>query len=290
VTTHAEWVLDQSADWWLKLDRARVHQQELAAILDEFRATDPYTLEPEATAAPDRIAYRLRVHAEMPRRAALVLGDAVHNIRSALDALAYEMAQKHIGSPLNDPQAKAPTFPCFKTPTEFDDFMRKRGRDLLYGDRERNALRRCQSFWIADTYQALASEQQTTEYADSFTWSWLNRLTHLDNIDKHRHLNLAAFWPDLFYWGSDEGDPTGWVPGNEGVTDGAILGHMVGPSATTTLHHEFVLALQDDPAHRPHDPPYSPTDCAVVVRDFASQVALTFNQIAIWLEQPDAFV
>lgn len=290
MTTHAEWVLDQSSDWWLKLDRGREHQQELAAVLEEFRAGKPYTLEPEDTDRPDRIAYRLRIHAEMPRRASLVLGDAIHNIRSALDALAYEMARRHLGSPLSDAQAKATAFPCLKTPTAFDGFMKERGRDLLYGDAERRAFRRCQPFWVSEMYETLAAKPNATEYGQSMIWSPLNRLTVIDNVDKHRHLNIGVLWPDLLYWGSDEGDPTGWVPGNEGVTDGAILGYMVGPSATTTLHHQFVLALKDDPAHRPDDPPYNPTDCVAVVRDFAAEVARMFHQVAILLEQPNAFV
>jgi hypothetical protein len=288
---HAAWVLDTSEDWWLKLDRARVHNRELALILDEFRARNPYTLDPESTANPNRVAYRLRIHEETPRDAAVVLGDALHNLRSSLDALAYGMAVRRLGGELTEKQAKATAFPCAETPTAFSEWMRDRGRGALFGDREQHALRRCQSFWVRELSDSeLTDVDLLVEYRDSFLWSWLNRLTVLHNVDKHRHLNLTAFWPDLLYWGSSEGDPTRWVPSGEGVRDGAILGYMVGPNATTELHHEFVLVILDDPAHRPTDPPYHPNDCGAVVEGFAQEAARTFHRVAILLEHPDALV
>lgn len=288
---HAPWVLDTSEDWWRKLDRARHHIRELAGILDVFRARNPYTLEPEPTADPDRIAHRLRFHEEMPRDAAVVLGDALHNLRSALDALAYGMAARHLGQELSDKQSKATAFPCTETPREFCDWMRDRGRGALFGDREQHALRRCQSFWVRELSKSdLTDADLLAEYRDSFLWSWLNRLTVLHNVDKHRHLHLTAFWPDLLYWGSTEGDTTAWIPGGEGVADGAVLGYMVGPNATTELHHEFLLVILDDPAHRPTDHPYYPNDCASVVEGFAQETERTFHQVAILLEHPDALV
>lgn len=83
--TRAEWVLNTSEDWWLKLDRAHHHRRELAGMLKEFRAGGPYSLEPEPTDGPDRIAYRLRIHREMPREAAVVLGDALHRCSRICD-------------------------------------------------------------------------------------------------------------------------------------------------------------------------------------------------------------
>lgn len=221
----------------------------------------------------------------------VVLGDALHNLRSALDALAYGMAVRHLGQELSDTQAKASAFPCTETPTDFRNWIRDRGRGALFGHSEQHALRRCQSFWVRELSMSdLTDADLVVEYRDSFLWSWLNRLTVLHNVDKHRHLNLTAFWPNLLYWGSSEGDTTGWVPSGEGVGDGAILGYMVGANATTELHHELVLVSLDDPAHRPTDHPYYPNDCASVVEGFAQETERTFHRVAVLLEHPDALV
>jgi hypothetical protein len=37
----------------------------------------------------------------------IIVGDIVHNLRPALDSLAYEMAVRHVGRPLKDAEPKA---------------------------------------------------------------------------------------------------------------------------------------------------------------------------------------
>jgi hypothetical protein len=80
----------------------------------------------------------------------VVVGDALHNLRSALDALAYGMAVRHLGQELSATQAKASAFPYTETPTDFRNWMHDRGRAAQFGNREQHALPTCHSFWVRE--------------------------------------------------------------------------------------------------------------------------------------------
>jgi hypothetical protein len=79
----------------------------------------------------------------------------LHNLRSALDSLAYEVAQRGLDRPMTAEEEKACAFPVCKTPEEFDQFFSKpsknsRIRARLYGDQARAALRSGQPFRVAE--------------------------------------------------------------------------------------------------------------------------------------------
>lgn len=100
-----------NADWGVKLARADAHIEALRALLGQYRATDPYSLIPEATADPDRSAIRLRIHRPPPIEASAIVGDALHNIRSALDAAARAMTIHENRRTLTDDEAGWTGFP-----------------------------------------------------------------------------------------------------------------------------------------------------------------------------------
>jgi hypothetical protein len=50
------WMEDQDAAWWAKIRRANAHLETLVRLVAEFRATKPYTLEPEPGDMPDVLA------------------------------------------------------------------------------------------------------------------------------------------------------------------------------------------------------------------------------------------
>jgi hypothetical protein len=127
------------------------------------------------------------------------------------------------------------------------------------------------------------------EYQDSFLWSWLNASPSCTTSTNTPTLTSRPPGPTSSTGGSSERDTTAWVPSDEGVRDG-VMGFMVWPNATTELHHEFVLVVLNDPAHRSTDHPYYPNDGASVVRGFAQDTERTFHWIAVLLEHPDALV
>jgi hypothetical protein len=86
------WMHDDNAAWWAKIRRAHTHRKTLEKLVDEFEASQPYTLTPEPGERPNEVAYRLSIRQEAPAEISTVVGDVLHNLRSALDSLAYELA------------------------------------------------------------------------------------------------------------------------------------------------------------------------------------------------------
>jgi hypothetical protein len=283
------WMLDDDAAWWAKLRRADRHREKLAGLVAAFKANDPYTLKPEMTDRPDEVAYRLRVWREAPADISTVIGDVLHNLRSALDALAFEVAVQSVNRTLTKTEEGATEFPICESPDTYDAFFgggadpsksqRLRGR--MYSDRARNAMRHAQPFhWAAMGNAPVAEKEQ--RYREEFEWSQVRRLRHLSNIDKHRRLPaIGVGWPKLLYWGSDVGDDTRLRGGHMPPTDDTILCYLVGPNAKQiTLHFEFALVLTDDPIHQPDaGKPYEPQDCMALLEGFSQSVDSKIRQV-----------
>jgi hypothetical protein len=254
--------LDRASAWWAKADRAQIHLRSLDRLVAEFRASEPYTVVPRPTDTRGRTEYRLHIHKPMPVEISTTIGDILHNLRSALDSLAYEIALRGLDRPMTAEEERACVFPVTKTPERFDQFFdktskheRTRIRSALYGALARTAFRSVQPFRIHEE-AILLGVQVTETYEQEYRWSELYRLTQLSNLDKHRRLTLVAWWPDLVYWMSNGPSKRRWLGGDGTFTDGSVLGYMVGQDADAgdEVFHDFNLVLADDPAHDASDP------------------------------------
>jgi hypothetical protein len=103
---------------------------------------------PPPTDTPGRTEYRLHIHKPVPPEISTAIGDILHNLRSALDSLAYEIALRGRDRPMTKKQERACVFPVRETPERFDEFFDggskhegDRIRAALYGDRARAAFR-----------------------------------------------------------------------------------------------------------------------------------------------------
>jgi len=244
---------DQTSSWWAKANRAKEHIESLRRQVDEFRASGPYSLTPEPTEKPDRLAYRLRFLKPVPVAISTTVGDVLHNLRAALESLAFEVAKRSQGGTLTPDQEKASTFPICRDPRAFDAFFTgKRGQ--LYDSRARAAFRAVQPF----VYHEEARKHGVMldrSFDETFQWSELHRLDALWNIDKHRRLTLMAWWPDLIYWGSNGPSNRRALPGDGTLADGSVLLCVEGTDEGqgNQLSHEFNLVLTDDPAYSGDD-------------------------------------
>jgi hypothetical protein len=234
----------------------------LDQLVAEFRASDPYTVVPRPTDTPGRTEYRLHIHKPVPPEISTTIGDILHNLRSALDSLAYEIARRGLDRPMPPREERACVFPVTATPERFDQFFdgaskreRTQIRSALYGSQARAAFRSVQPLRIHEE-AILHGVQFPDTYEQEYRWSELYRLTQLSNLDKHRRLTPMAWWPDLVYWMSDGPSKRRWFGGDGTFTDGSILGYMVGQDADVgdEVFHDFNLVLADDPAHDPSDP------------------------------------
>jgi hypothetical protein len=105
---------------WSKLGRAKEHAKTLDAEIRRFLDTDPYRVDPEHDLEQRRYLFRLKVLQPIPqRRFALIMGDAIHNAKSALDYLAWRLA----GSDIVD---RDTLFPIFLYPSAFNKRAKKK--------------------------------------------------------------------------------------------------------------------------------------------------------------------
>jgi hypothetical protein len=98
----------------LKIERAKKHIADLDAQRVAFLGTDPYHGIPKFNAVANCTEYIIQSLPAIPDSIPLILGDAVHNLRSALDYLACELVRS-VGV---DP--KKVYFPISDSPEQYE--------------------------------------------------------------------------------------------------------------------------------------------------------------------------
>jgi hypothetical protein len=74
-----------------KLDRAKQHIANLQRAFDVFVAQNPHALSFKAEPNTGSLLVQLRFKVDIPNSFALILGDAIHNLRCAMDHLTWEL-------------------------------------------------------------------------------------------------------------------------------------------------------------------------------------------------------
>lgn len=77
----------------LKIERADEHIRDLETAIKRFHETKPYVHVREVNAETGDLEYRIRFRAAPPGRFATITGDAVHNLRSAIDLLWCQLVE-----------------------------------------------------------------------------------------------------------------------------------------------------------------------------------------------------
>ena len=77
---------------WMKLERAEEHLQALESGVNAFLASNPYTVSRDYDDQDELYRFRINICEKVPPRLGLLAGDAVHNMRAALDALTWQLA------------------------------------------------------------------------------------------------------------------------------------------------------------------------------------------------------
>jgi hypothetical protein len=95
----------------LKLERAEKHILDLEIAINTFRESKPYTIgsKPHPVAEIDHTTLVLTSVNPVPKNISIICGDAIHNLRSSLDHLAWQLVKVGGGTP-----TRRTCFPVFK--------------------------------------------------------------------------------------------------------------------------------------------------------------------------------
>lgn len=226
----------------LKLERAEHVIEKLNESVIAYLAENAYEVVGEFE--PERSEYVIRGRVTKSSAAlAVIAGDVVHNLRSSLDHLAWQLALITTATPFDLTQ-----FPIARTEGEFGS---KRGQNMI---RDISPKHRA----LIETFQPYnRSEENFVPYA-------LGDLRVLSNTDKHRLLNTTvarhakSLKPKglglLIIRDADRYTNVRWFPGGrDGPVDGAEVVRMVlegiGPDPKVKVEGELPVTVSfHDPA------------------------------------------
>jgi hypothetical protein len=91
--------LDRLAGPLAKVERAKHHLQEVGAVLAAFFDTKPYVFAWRQDPRTRRVTYYLTSVTDVPPEIAVLAGEVIQSLRSALDQLAYQLVLVGTGKP-----------------------------------------------------------------------------------------------------------------------------------------------------------------------------------------------
>lgn len=153
----------------LKLARAKKHMDAYKESVKGFLQSNPYKPIPELDPQTGKHLVYLDVREEPPDEWGLMIGDSVHNMRSALDALAHTISVKALPS-ITDGQLHKVQFPICDNFGFFNGEWCKR---LPHLDATIRA--------VIERFQPYSTPKFPLFHP-------LELLRDLDNVDKHRHV------------------------------------------------------------------------------------------------------
>ena len=83
--------------WTIKTQRANEHLQELTQEVTSFFDSIPYKVGTKVDPSSRKLIYYVQNAEDPPEKVALLAGDVIQNLRSALDQLAYQLFMKNSG-------------------------------------------------------------------------------------------------------------------------------------------------------------------------------------------------
>lgn len=73
-------------------------------MVAEFERSKPSEARREDTDNPSQVAFRFHILQKVPTELLTAVGDAIHNMRSCLDSVAYELARQYLNDEMTDKQ------------------------------------------------------------------------------------------------------------------------------------------------------------------------------------------
>ncbi len=203
-----------------RVERAKLHLDDLYAEVRDFIATEPYTTTREPDPDTGGFRFRLSVNAVVPDTIGLIFGDFVHNLRASLDNLVWELAI-HNRRRLNFPIVRERP----KPPMVFAPLLQASIQPEAFA-----IIERLQPYHAADPSDA--------RHRLAVLNSWWNK-------DKHRTTTpvIASSHAGIIVARGDDPPPQFIInPGD--VTDGQIIGWMPPGQQNMNLEPHFDVQLR----------------------------------------------
>jgi len=205
--------------WWLKFKRAQHHMVDIRREAGRYAHSHPYRTVP--IRQPQRYdsiqRYRLDIIEQPDPLIAIMLGDFVHNLRSALD---------HVVVAATHPRSKRKDA-GFPISTE-NLWARDTKRRYIFRDAERRKSFLRAIDGLPPQAHAIVIRAQPYQLPDRAQESILAIISRLENADKHRELitiGTGLAWPTIIVTTPDKAiirPPTHFGP-NEFLRDGAEI-------------------------------------------------------------------
>jgi hypothetical protein len=167
-----------------RLARAEEQLKEIERKLLSYYNSDPCTMSGEYDPnAEGRGTARIMVDS-MNVRLNTLIGEFLHDIRSSLDHLAWQLVLHNKGYPTADT-----TFPILKTAPPTNKHGQRTLPNIAGG--------------ISQTARAVIDSSQPYQFGPRYTTHPLWMLHQLWNIDKHRHVIARGGWPERHFVGAN---------------------------------------------------------------------------------------
>lgn len=211
------------SNWRTKIARAREHLASLTEEVSIFLAAAPYRV--ETSREGDDVVVRVHDLARIPPRLSLIVGDAAHNARSALDHLVVGLAERGQGTlgrpPTSDAEERRLYFPASNDLSGFRKWAATAER--FFSPATLAAIEAVQGHRLLEQIEKDHGPLDEIERQAHRLLDPLARLHRLDNHDKHRRLALSLWFPGTVEQGAIESLRPGDADVLERVTDPKVL-------------------------------------------------------------------
>lgn len=254
---------------WAKFRRAEAHVDALKREIIAWTDSNPYRLDKQNNADLSRHGYVIHVLKQPDlERWSLILSDAIHNLRCALDHFAYALAifESKSNPP---PDADILAFPICDHPKLFKGAKRK--------------IR-----VLGPCVRAEIEGVQPYNRRHPRLPPLLGLLRDFDDSDKHKllHVAIAAAWnvnfKDVDHSVLLPGESVELIfdPGAE-IVDGAEIAAIVYPRPSPDMNHKLFVDIVISIEHRPSPLGRTRSELADVLIELMSEVKTVIDQIAL---------
>jgi hypothetical protein len=186
----------------LKLDRAVQHLERLEAEVRRWLGGHPYFVVSKFDPERGEHSVWIRPEGEPPAELGLIIGDCLHNLRSALDSLVYDLATVYQEGLLSDRAAKKSEFPLYIDPDLFEEY-----RERKIGATDpcvQTKIEELQPYNEWSSFRFFMKTMGMRAHPEACHPLWL--LQELSNTDKHRERHLTLFGPEAVMYREENAD------------------------------------------------------------------------------------